>query len=68
MDHYGPFIRYKGLNAFAPAMLALRFDLTHDSPNGEVVGFHLGSGGGSKRAITQFFRADDFARQTNFCR
>lgn len=64
VERYGPFIRFSGRDGFAPAMLALGFDLTHVSPNGEVVGFHLGSGGGSKRAITQFFRSDDFA-ETN---
>ena len=64
VERYGPFIRFSGRDGFAPAMLALGFDLTHVSPNGEVVGFHLGSGGGSKRAITQFFRSDNFA-ETN---
>ena len=56
VDRYGDFVTYQGKGDYAPMRLALGY-----LANGDVVGFSLGAGGGSKRGITYFFPADDFA-------
>jgi hypothetical protein len=55
LDSYHPFVRYRGTGGFAGMNLALGY-----LENGDVVGFVLGAGGGSKRGITYFFPVDDF--------
>jgi hypothetical protein len=61
VDTYNPFIVYRcGGGPFAGAKLALGWVNT-PGKEGEVVGFILGSGGGSKRPLTVFFPAGDFA-------
>jgi hypothetical protein len=57
VDRYEEYVRYRGTGAFAGG----QFALGHLS-NGDVVGFVLGPGGGSKRGLTYFFAADDFHR------
>lgn len=57
LDRYSEFIKYQGTGGFQGMILALGY-----LNNGDVVGFALGTGGGSKRGITYFFPADDFAR------
>jgi len=59
VDRYTEFVSYRGTGGFTGMTLALGY-----LNNGDVVGFVLGSGGGSKRGITYFFPADDF-EQTN---
>jgi hypothetical protein len=56
VDEYDEFVRYRGTGGFEGISLALGY-----LQNGDVVGFVLGAGGGSKRGITYFFPADDFA-------
>lgn len=56
VDHYTDYVRYAGTGDYAGMQLALGY-----KDNGDVVGFHLGTGGGSKRGITYFFPTDDFA-------
>lgn len=46
---------YQGKGGFAGITIGLG-----NEPNGNVVGFILGGGGGSKRGLTVFFPADDF--------
>jgi hypothetical protein len=60
INTYNPFVTYRGTGDFAGITLALGYRKT----NGEVIGFLLGGGGGSKRGLTVFFNADDYA-QTN---
>ena len=55
VDQYDTLVTYRGTGGWDGLMLALGF-----LPNGDVTGFALGSGGGSKRGITYFFPADDF--------
>ena len=55
VDHYDVVISYRGTGGWDGLMLGLGF-----LPIGEVTGFALGSGGGSKRGITYFVPADDF--------
>jgi hypothetical protein len=55
VDEYSQFIHYVGRGEFEGVNLALGY-----LDNGDVVGFSLGTGGGSKRGITYFFPADDF--------
>jgi hypothetical protein len=57
LDEYNRFVRYRGTGGFAGLQLALGV-----IANGDVVGFVLGTGGGSKRGITYFFPTDDAAR------
>lgn len=47
---------YEGKGGFAGITIGLGYE-----PNGNVVGFMLGGGGGSKRGLTVFFPADDIA-------
>lgn len=56
VDTYADFVSYEGTGGYAGMLLALGY---HD--NGCVVGFALGTSGGSKRGITVFFPADDIA-------
>jgi hypothetical protein len=53
---YKPFVTYSGTGDLTGALLALGY-----RPTGEVVGFIVGAGGGSKRALTVFFPTDDHA-------
>lgn len=55
VDEYKEFIRFEGDGDFTGTRLALG-----TKADGDVVGFALGAGGGSKRGITYFFRADNF--------
>jgi len=56
VDEYSRFVTYHGSDDDGSAFtLALGY-----LPNGDVVGFVLGTGGGSDRGITYFFPADDF--------
>jgi hypothetical protein len=55
VDEYAEFVSYRGAGDYAGLTLALGY-LDH----GDVVGFVLGAGAGSKRGITYFFPADDF--------
>lgn len=55
VDFYEEVVSYHGTGDFAGMNLSLGF-----KEDGEIVGFALGSGGGSKRGITYFFTADDF--------
>lgn len=55
VDQYSDFVTYRGEGGYAGLTLALGY-LHH----GDVVGFVLGSGGGSMRGITYFVPADDF--------
>ena len=55
VDTYQPFVTYRN-PAFENVLFALG-----SKPNAEVIGFLLGAGGGSKRGLTVFWRADDFA-------
>jgi hypothetical protein len=57
VDRYSRFVSYRGTGGFNGMTLALGY-----LNNGDVVGFVLGSGGGSKRGITYWFEADDFAK------
>lgn len=63
VDEYEEYVIYRGTGDFDGMQLALGYigDGIHE---GDVVGFHLGEGAGSKRGITYFFPADDFD-QTN---
>ena len=56
LDEYTDFASYRGRGDYAGMNLALGY-LT----DGDAVGFVLGAGVGSKRGITYFFPADDFA-------
>ena len=56
-DEYDDFIVFRGTGGFDGTQFALGLNT-----QGDVVGFFLGSGGGSKRGITYFFPADDFAK------
>lgn len=55
VDEYAEFVSYRGKGGYAGQTLALGF-----LENGDVVGFVLGAGAGSKRGITYFFPTDDF--------
>lgn len=55
VDDYMDFVSYQGKGGYAGLSLALGY-----LKNGDVVGFVLGAGGGSKRGITYFFPTDDF--------
>jgi hypothetical protein len=59
VDTYSDFVKYRGRDEFEAMNLGLGY-----LPSGDVVGFVLGAQGGSKRGITYFFPADDFA-ETN---
>jgi hypothetical protein len=56
VDTYSEFVSFSGSGDFMGMTLALGYD-----QKGNVVGFVLGAGGGSKRGLTVFFPADDFA-------
>jgi hypothetical protein len=55
VDEYTQFSHYVGHGEFEGMNLALGY-----LDNGDVIGFVLGTGGGSKRGITYFFPTDDF--------
>jgi hypothetical protein len=55
VDEYNDFIQFRGTDGFDGTQFALGLNT-----KGDVVGFFLGSGGGSKRGITYFFRADNY--------
>jgi hypothetical protein len=57
VDHYTDFVTYQGTGGFTGTTLALGY-----LNRGDVVGFVLGAGGGSKRGITYFFPTDDFEK------
>jgi hypothetical protein len=60
VDTYGSFVSYRCLGGpFDRVQLALG-TVSAGGKEDEVVGFVLGSGGGSKRPLTVFFPADDF--------
>jgi hypothetical protein len=55
LDEYDDFVSYRGTGGFSGLTLALGY-----LGNGDVIGFVLGAGAGSKRGITYFFPTDDF--------
>jgi len=57
IDDYVDEVHYRGLDGWAGLNLALGF-----MENGDITGFVVGSGGGSKRGITYFVPADDFVK------
>lgn len=63
VDRYEDYVIYRGTGDFDGMQLALGY-IREGVHEGDVVGFHLGEGAGSKRGITYFFPADDFD-QTN---
>ncbi|HZT15700.1 MAG TPA: hypothetical protein VFA19_07095 [Gaiellaceae bacterium] len=56
VSEFDRFDIYRGNSGFTGITIALGYE-----PNGNVVGFVLGGGGGSKRGLTVFFPADDFS-------
>jgi hypothetical protein len=57
LDEYDEYVVYRGTRGFSGLSLALGY-----LANGDVVGFVLGPGTGSKRGITYFFPTDDFRK------
>jgi hypothetical protein len=57
VENYREVVRYRGSGDFSGMILELGFQ-----DSGDITGFVLGTGGGSKRAITYFFSADDDPR------
>lgn len=57
VEEFDDFIRFRGKGGFEGLQFAVGLNSKHD-----VVGFLLGASGGSKRALTYFFRADDWAQ------
>jgi hypothetical protein len=55
VDHYDPFVIYRGLGDYDGMLLALGY-----KPNGEVIGFVVFGNAASKRGITYWVLADDF--------
>ena len=64
LDEYDAFDTYRGDGDFDGMMLALGVSQSGPRP-GAVIGFVLFGGKGSKRGITYFFPADDFAKTSN---